>query len=170
MTRTNAILVGVCLALVAGVWFEGYQAGHAKAESRSLQTSITALTRANDSLKAVFKVDTVKLTKQLTKWDTVKGRIDTLLKHDTLNVPVEVVKYIEQQADTTIKVCRVTLSDCALGWQKSQAEVDSLKKLQDLQPGFVARHLSLSLGGAIVEAGGKLYAGPSLSLGWKIWP
>lgn len=63
-----------------------------------------------DSLRGQYRADTVRLRSWRTRWDTVRAGIDTL--HDTVTVPVEVVREVVAVADSTVKACTMALRTC----------------------------------------------------------
>lgn len=87
-----------------------------------------------DSLEKAFKRDTVIFNKWRTRWDTIV-HTDSQWIHDTLPVPVKVVKELVYVADTTIKACTQALNTCnqRVGAEKTarlaaEEEVKILKK------------------------------------------
>ena len=42
--------------------------------------------------------------------------------------------------------------------------------LKAQQPGLLARHVALSVGYGVVDHAGVVYAGPTVAIGWKVWP
>lgn len=98
-----------------GAWAEREKMFHARLDS---------LERGIKEAQAQFKVDTVRLTKLKSHWDTVKAGVDTL--RDTVRVPVEVVREIVHQADTTIKACTMAVTSCSAGWALERAKSATL--------------------------------------------
>ena len=84
--------------------------------------SIAALTHAADSLRAVVRVDTVRVDSLVERWrviahhDTLPGRVDTL----------PVFRYVVAQADTAIAACQRTVADCTRLAATERARADSL--------------------------------------------
>lgn len=127
-------------------------------------TVIKRLAKSADSLSAIYRVDTVRFTKTLSKWDTLKAGTDTLWQHDS--IAVEVVKTIVVQADSTIKACQVVVSDCEamVGVQKARNGVltEEVSRLKQLQPSPIASWLTrigFAVGGYVV---GRLASGKGL--------
>jgi hypothetical protein len=75
----------------------------------------------------VYLRDTVRLTRRLTQWDTVRAGVDTL--RDTVLVPVETVRWITATADSTIRECRIVQQTC----EQRVAQRDTLLLLRDRQ-------------------------------------
>lgn len=134
-------------------------------------TVIHRLTTRADSLQAVFRVDTVRLTKWLARWDTLRVGIDTLLQHDTVTVPVEVVRTIIASADTTIRECHSVLSTCEQGWLTAKQQVltlqTALAKTQQLQPSVLMPRFGFGVA-AGVNPQGKVDAVAGLTFSWKL--
>lgn len=77
---------------------------------RSVQ--IGRLQYTADSLERAYRVDTLRLTKTVTKYEQLAGRVDSAWLHDTIRVPVEVVREIKASADTAIRACTAVRLTC----------------------------------------------------------
>lgn len=117
--------------------------------------------------------DTVRFTKIEQHYDSAKSVVETKWLHDTVPVPVEVVKTIVQEADSTIRFCKVTLSECAkeVVLQKNiVANRDSaIDILKSQKPSLLSR-CGIGAGYGVVLNGGKMLAGPSAVASCKLWP
>lgn len=134
---------------------------------------IDSLERRTDSLKAAYRRDTVRLTKWLTKWDTAKGRVDSIPVDRP--VPYEVVRTVIVTADSTIAACRSALSTCETEKAALRATIGQwegrFRDLKQREPGFLRRHLSFGPGyGVMRGSGGVVRSGPTVALQWRIWP
>lgn len=141
MTTATKILTGVVLCLLALAYFEGRSAGAAKAEAKSLRVLNDSLRSEGKLLGEKFRVDTVRLTRMLSRSDTViQQLVDTahVYHTDTVKVPVEVLVREEQ----TLRACRETVSDCTLGWQNEKKLnlnlEEQLKSLKKAEPSVVS--------------------------------
>jgi hypothetical protein len=123
------------VALVAGGWFASYTREQREIGRRDLllaqaRADVASASRRADSLAKVYRVDTVRLTRLLQRWDTLYARVTdtvTLARTDTVRVPVQVLV----TADSTIRACHAVVATCeqrvaaehawGLGWQR-QAE------------------------------------------------
>ena len=126
-----------------------------------------------DTANGKLRVDTVRLVQRLTRSDTVLSRIiDTAVvhHHDTVSVPVTVLV----EADSGLRVCRVTVSDCMAYGAAQKARGDALDaalaNANRAKPDFFQRHLVLTAGYGAVSNGGKVLTGPTVSIGWRVWP
>lgn len=141
---------------------------------------LVALEHATDSLsKLAARVDTaiihdtLLMKKAITHYDTVKVATEFAWLHDTIPVPVEVVKEIVAAADSSILYCKVTVSDCIkeVNMQKSLvAKKDSVISILKGQKPSILSRCGLSAGYGLVMAGGRLETGPSAIAGCRIWP
>ena len=68
--------------------------------------------RAAESLAAVEKPQAETLTVRVTRWKAATTLVDTAWLHDTVAVPVEVVREVVKQADSTISACTTVLGTC----------------------------------------------------------
>lgn len=98
----------------AGVWQE--RARVAEANSKAMARII----RMTDT---VYLRDTVRLTRRVQSWDTVTQVVAAL--PDTVRVPVETVRWIVAEADSTITACRSVVITC----EQRVAQRDSLNAL-----------------------------------------
>lgn len=117
----------VALVLVAA--FASYTAQQRKiGRSEALAATADSLLGVQavklDSLAKAYRVDTVRLTKWLTKWDSVPVEHwlhDTVPgAPDTIRIPVQVLV----TADSTIRSCKAVLRDCEA--QKAALAADTL--------------------------------------------
>lgn len=101
-----------------GIALLAFVAGKAERDNRRADAAIEALrdtlARRSDSVRVVFKAETVTVAAKARKFEALKAKIDTQwLKPDTVPVPVEVVREVVAAADTTIKACQQTIRTCA---------------------------------------------------------
>lgn len=97
------------LILAAALWADrGRRQAVARAEAQTdsaqaAHHSVDSLLQIEDSLRSVYKVDTLRLTRWRTRWDSimVPGATDT--------IPVEIVREV---ADSTIRACTQALGTC----------------------------------------------------------
>jgi hypothetical protein len=125
---TTAYLIAGLLT-AAGGWFA---MNNAHQRALGAERILTAQARASgDTARAEVKRLSKVLPPQIAaagktriKWDTVKAGIDTAWLHDTIPVPVEVVRTVVLSADTAIKACTEALNTCQalVGAQRRRAE------------------------------------------------
>jgi hypothetical protein len=78
---------------------------------RSTRAELATARRGLRALEGTHQTDTVRLARWLTRWDTV--RVDSLIRlHDTIRVPIEVVRQVSVTADSTIRACTTALGSC----------------------------------------------------------
>lgn len=100
-----------------------------------------------DSLKAAFHTDTVRLTRSLIRYDSIKDTLqvvlhDTTVKRDTL---IQVVERYRDRADSTIQDCRISLAGCVALSAHQDTLIKSLQTkvtLQQSQQGHFGAALS----------------------------
>jgi hypothetical protein len=107
-------LVGMCRARDHAL----VEKGKAEQSEAQFRQRNERLISANDSLMRAFKVDTLRLTKWMTKWDTIASKPDT--------VPVEVIVAV---ADSTIQACSVTVQTCSRALAAKDSLAESREKL-----------------------------------------
>jgi hypothetical protein len=90
-------------AVVAGVAYKAGQWAEQGADYRQKRDTLVLTITHYDT---VYKTDTLRLRRLVTRWDTVRQTVE-VWKHDTLRV----VEYV-QAADSTIRQCQVTLATC----------------------------------------------------------
>lgn len=98
----------------AGVWQE---------RARVADSTAKALGRTIRATDTVYRRDTVRLTRRVQAWDTVTRVVEAL--PDTVRVPVEVVRWVAAEADSTIQACRSVVQTC----EQRVAQRDSLNAL-----------------------------------------
>ena len=98
----------------AGVWQE---------RARVADSTAKALGRTIRVTDTVYRRDTVRLTRRVQAWDTVTRVVEALA--DTVRVPVEVVRWVVAEADSTIQACRSVVQTC----EQRVAQRDSLNAL-----------------------------------------
>jgi hypothetical protein len=145
MRRGDIIAYGIAIAATIGAkvtYDRGQQEQGALRERLRVEVAAAkALGRSVQRTDTVYLRDTVRLTRRLTRWDTVRAGVDTL--RDTVRVPVETVRWITATADSTIRECRIVQLSC----EARVAVRDSLLDVQRRQlaimakqrPGFVKR-------------------------------
>ena len=142
------------LAAVLTLWAWQRDAKRAGAAEQRLRVADSLLTIAEaraDSLKVVYRTDTLRLTKWRTRFDTA---LVTLNVTDT----VEVLRFVAV-ADSTVKACSVALSTCEqrLGAQeaitaqwRSKFEAERARR-----PSFVSTLTKYAVVGGIGWLAGK---------------
>lgn len=98
----------------AGVWQE---------RARVADSTLKILARNVKAVDTVYRNDTVRLTRRVQTWDTVTRVVAAL--PDTVRVPVEVVRWVVAEADSTIAACRSVVQTC----EQRVAQRDSLNAL-----------------------------------------
>lgn len=98
----------------AGVWQE---------RARVADSTAKALGRTIRATDTVYRRDTVRLTRRVQAWDTVTRVVEAL--PDTVRVPVEVVRWVAAEADSTIQACRSVVQTC----EQRVAQRDSLNAI-----------------------------------------
>ncbi len=179
MSATVKLYGTIALAIAAFVGYilwrgEERRIGAAQARSAGLTIENTMLKGmiVADSM-ALAKRDTVKLFATIDTGHTIIQRlIDTAHVYHTDTVKITIERLVT--IDSTIKACRVTVSECATlanDRAKRIAVLDSLNKaLTAAQPGFLERRLSLSVGYGATYSSGKLTTGPGVLAGIRLWP
>jgi len=158
LARKYGLMLALVLALVGGYlwWAHTERAiGARDAINASLAVSLAEQAHRVDSLRHVSRVDTVRLTRYVTRWDTAYAEVFahdtvTLTRADTVRVPVSTLVL----ADSTIRVCRETVSDCmvraaaestlAVQWQQ-KAETLTAGKLSGFR-NIVGTVLKIAVG------------------------
>lgn len=98
----------------AGVWQE---------RARVLDSALKVLPRTIKVTDTLYRDRVVRLTKRVQAWDTVTRVVEAL--PDTVRVPVETVRWIVAEADSTITACRSVVQTC----EQRVAQRDSLNAL-----------------------------------------
>jgi hypothetical protein len=104
----TALLVGAVLALVGMCRARDnalIEKGRAKAELANVKQEVALLKARADSLTNAFRVDTVRLTRTVTRYESLR---DTLRLTDTIRV-----RETLRAADSAIQGCRLTLQTCS---------------------------------------------------------
>lgn len=116
--KTRDLVLGIVLVVAVVLFFQQRQAA-SRAERRAAMATAAAdsLRRRGDSLAAAYTVDTLRLTRWVTRWDsvTMPGVVDT--------VPVEVIVAV---ADSTIRACTLALGTCEERVKTERERGDSL--------------------------------------------
>lgn len=177
MNRLSPVFLLVA-AVLGYLWFRDHDRQVAeralwRVKDSSLTARIDSAEKVAAKLKADFRVDTIRLRVQLTRWDTVRAGIDTL--SDTVRVPVEVVRYIEKAADSVILACRDGLSTCqrlaAIERKRADLLDERINLLQEKMPDWFQRRASVTVGyGAVRLRDGSVHVGPAVTAGLRIWP
>jgi hypothetical protein len=118
-----AIVAGLVLAAIAFAGFVSYEReiGRKDALLNDARKQVDSLTKLSRQIEVRFQTDTVRLRHLVSRTDTLR---DSVLVHLTDTVRVKELIFAQ---DTTIKVCRSTLSECALGWQTERKRADALQ-------------------------------------------
>lgn len=166
-------LAAVVLVVVLHVRSDSQQQTAAKKAQQIEQEAAAHWEAVAATAEGKLRVDTVRLVQTVSRADTILSRIvDTAIvhHHDTVSVPVTVLV----QADSAIRVCRVTVSDCMAYGAAQKARGDSLDAAlgnsKKAQPDFFQRHLAVTVQYGAVVSGGKVYAGPGVGIGIRLWP
>lgn len=85
----------------AGVWQE---------RARVADSTVRALGSRVRVVDTIYRRDTVRLTRRVQTWDTVTRVVAAM--PDTVRVPVEVVRWVAAEADSTIRACRAVVETC----------------------------------------------------------
>jgi hypothetical protein len=145
MRRTDlwGYVVAVLVAAGAkGCYDHGQrEQGALRERLRAADSTAKALAVSVRRVDTVYRRDTLRLTRALTRWDTVRAGVDTIT--DTVAVPVEVVRWVVASADSAVSACRSVVQTC----EQRVAVRDSLLDVQRRQlaimakqrPGFVKR-------------------------------
>jgi hypothetical protein len=96
------LALGAAAALVAGAWELGRRDGLAV----GLATERAAVVETLAVLDTVYRRDTLRLRRLVTRWDTLRETVDRW-KHDTITV-----ERVVQVADSTVQACRATVLTC----------------------------------------------------------
>lgn len=125
------LVVLVVVALAGGWWLGKQSRARTTAEIQRLERSMDGLTAQRDSLLGELARGRGATDSLIdTLWLPSKLRVDTLT--DSVPVPVEVVREIVRNADTTIRACRATLTLCEREAAVERLRADSLAKLAGL--------------------------------------
>lgn len=110
--RLWALVGGLALVLGAGAAYTAHQreVGRWQERARVADSTARALAQRVARVDTVYRRDTVRLRQQLTRWDTVTREVAAL--PDTVLVPVEVVRWVAREADSTVQACRVVVLTC----------------------------------------------------------
>ena len=121
------------------------------AQSRHDADSLKTLSRQSE---VRFRTDTIRLRQMLTRTDSLH---DSVFVH--LTDTVKVKEYIVA-ADSTIKVCRATLTDCAKGWDTAKRQVSVLESqvrlLEAERPSGVGKWVRYGIAAGLGYAVGRL--------------
>lgn len=168
------VLAGAVALLIAIALYNGHQRslGALEAKIASLEAQTKVLSHEADSLENAFRVDTVRLTRLSVRSETTLTHlIDTALveHHDTVHVPVQVLV----QADSSIKYCKVVLSDCEKGWTAEKAiSADLRAELSAVKaktPSWLSERFGVGAGYSCLIAG-QVRCGPAVGAIIRIWP
>lgn len=94
-------------------------------------------------LENAHRVDTVRLTRTLRRWDTVAVVRDSLLTlHDTVRVPVEVFRPVLVASDSVRNACLTALGSCEAISQNLKTRLTLTEQQRDVykaqRPSFVS--------------------------------
>ena len=179
MTAAKWQFAGIltALAVAVGVFLHVRADAHTSTVAARAQADDVTLAQhwqaVADTAQGKVRIDTIHLTRTLTRAETTLARIvDTAIvhHHDTVSVPVTVLV----QADSAIKVCRVTVADCTAYGVAQKARGDALQaaltESDKQKPDWLQRHLSLAGGYGCTVSGGKTGCGPGVLAGFRFWP
>jgi hypothetical protein len=106
MTRANAILAVLCLALGLAYGCEQRARGRAEADGARWRQELDVLAGKVRAVDTVYRADTVRLWRTVRDLDTLTVTVQSW-KHDT----VRVVEYV-QRADSAVRACVATVLTC----------------------------------------------------------
>jgi hypothetical protein len=162
--------VVLCAAVVGGFAAHERQVGALTVAVADDVTVVKHWQAVADTAAGRLRVDTLRLVQRLNHTDTALVlRIDTAVVHhvDSVFVPVQVLV----QADSAIRSCRVTVSDCEAYGAAQKARGDALTaelgKVKALQPSPLLPHLGLGVAAGI-NTQSKFDAVAGLTVSWKI--
>lgn len=176
-TTAKAYAFAAALVVAAAIYFGWRQyeraVGARDEKIKTLRVSNDSLEKLSKRVDIQFVTDTLRLAGKKANYDSAKASVEAKWLHDTIPVPVEVVKTIIQKADSTQAACSVVVTDCVkqVGVQRALvANRDSvISILKAEKPGILAR-CGLSGGYGATLSAGKLVAGPSVLAGCKLIP
>lgn len=121
-------LAGVVVVALAIFLYSAHErsVGALDAKLSQAEAQVHALSKTADSLEGLFRTDTIRLIKQITKTDTLlRHIIDSayITQRETVTVTREVLV----QADSTIRYCKAVLSECSAGWTAEKGINASLR-------------------------------------------
>lgn len=167
-----AILATV--ATVAGFFtFRAVERGYGARDAQiaQLKQGVDSLTKVAARVDTLIVHDTIRFTKVEKVYDSARAVVETKWLHDTIPVPVTVVREIVKDADSTILACKVTVSDCMkeVGVQKDMVAnlTQQIRLLKQQQPSTIVPHFGFGAAAGI-NPQGKLDAVAGLTLNWKI--
>jgi len=122
MNRSTLWLVLLALLLGGGLAWQRQAISRAERRATAATAAADSLAVVADSLRAAYRVDTVRLRSWRTKWDsvTLPGTVDT--------IPKEVLVYV---ADSTIRACTQALGTCERRVAVERERGDSLQTAAD---------------------------------------
>jgi hypothetical protein len=161
-------LLGVALIGAYQGWaYHQREIGRREVELAQSASELRAAKMRADSLEKVYRVDTLRLTKIKRVTDSLTVTVEQW-KTDTLKV----VEYVAK-ADTAIKACVQALGTCEARVGAERAGRLAAEKqtaiLKAQMPGNLAR-CGVSVGAGAVWSGGRVAAGPAVTVGCKIAP
>lgn len=131
------VIIGVGIAVLAMLYEKSSYDRHQR-ELGALEFKIGVLSQDtlrlkhdSDSLKSAFRVDTVKLTRSILKRDTVLATVEHFL-HDTVKVPVQVLRDVIRVDSLALNACLVSLSTCEQRLAVKNAQITNLTTQRDL--------------------------------------
>ena len=137
------VLVGLVVVVVALYGREQRRAGTFAALYATAKHERDSLARRGVQIRQEFIRDTTAAKKARVVYLDAKAKVDTQFLHDTVPVPVEVVREVVAAADTTIKACFATVSTCSLALANADAEkralVRQIRLLEKRQPSALRR-------------------------------
>lgn len=127
------LLLGLSLVATKCTYDHGQrQAGILSERLRVTDSVNVVLQRRTKTVDTVYRRDTIRLTRRETRWrDSVVARVDTL--SDTVRVPVEVVKWVVAEADSTIQACRSVVQTCEQRVALRDSSISTLSRQLQLE-------------------------------------
>lgn len=181
MTTTIKLLLIASVIVVAALWLKDHDAqvkarvlyaqrDSARADSIvRLKADGRVLATTMDSLRAAR-------AKIVTRFRTVAESVwaDTVRFRDTLYLPASAVTAVENACRPIITTDDRLSSTCEQRIENALAQArlnDSRREdAVEQQPSFLRRHLSITAGYGATATNGTVHVGPSVTVGWKLWP
>lgn len=173
MSRYLLPALVLAVVILSGVSYcEGHKAGAAAFASAARADTIAELRARHDRAVTRFRVDTVRFTAHDTRYVRLR---DTVLLHrtDTL-ISIDTVRMLVAAADSTIRACRVTVSDCEARAEAAEGIVQQqARQITALRR--TTRHWYQRLGvtfgyGLTATPSGAVVHGVQLGASVKLWP
>lgn len=176
----EAALVVAVVVLVVNLMDAQHRAKAAEQALAGLKAENTVLAKQTSAdAAALAHKDTVKITRQIVRADSsLLGILDSLKrvrpKVDSLHDTVTVERRILVQAHEAIDSAKAVGDACcklAHDWKARWVVADSMYRVTiSAQPNLLQRRLSLTAGYGLVYHSNTVVAGPTIAVGFKVWP